>query len=313
MKRPILALAVSALAVLSAGCGTPAGADEPAATPTRAPEGPRTTLVVGSVSDDPEEEAEVFQPFADHVAAQLADAGVTGGEVAVAATTEEMAELLRTGAVDLYVDSMYGATRVVADGAAAPLLRRWKDGTPEYHSVVVARADSGLTSLAQLAGRTVAFEEDTSTDGWFLPAATVLEQGLPMVEQERPDAEPVPGTVGYVFSGDDENTVFQVLQGLVDAGALSEEDLAENAGSRAGELVVLGRTIAVPRHGVVARVDLDPAVRDAVVAVLTALHEDAEGRAVLEEFDGTARFDVLPPEGLEPILRLLAVLDAGTA
>ncbi|SDQ69612.1 phosphate/phosphite/phosphonate ABC transporter substrate-binding protein [Quadrisphaera sp. DSM 44207] len=322
--RPtVLAGVLLASAVALAGCahgggaatpaqGAPAAGSGPAASAAApaapAHDGPRTTLVLGSVSDDPAEEAAVFQPFADHLAAALAPSGITAGRVEVAATTQEMAELLRTGRVDLYVDSMHGVTTVVAEGAATPLLRRWKDGAPTYRSVVVARRDSGITSPAQLAGRTVAFEEETSTDGWLLPAAVLVQQGLPLAPASEPGAVVPAGEVGYVYSGDDENTVFLVLDGRVAAGALSEEDLAEDAGSRADELVVVATTPDVPRHGVVARTGLDPALAAAVRGVLTTLHESEEGAEALADFDGTARFDDLAAEDLAPVLELRRVL-----
>ena len=313
MTRPATAVAVAALTTLLAACGTATADTEPSSTaaPTPAVED-GTTLVIGSVSDDPEEEAEVFQPFIDHVADQLGDRGVTGGDIVVASSVAEMAELLRTGAVDLYVDNMNGVTEVVEGGAGTPLLRRWKDGAPTYHSVVVTRRDSGITAPEQLVGRTVAFEEETSTDGYFLPVSTLRQLGLTVAQVPEPTSVPVAGEVGYVFSGDDENTVFLVLDGRVDAGALSEEDLLENAGSRADELVTVARSIDVPRHGVVARTDLDPALVEALTAVLTGLHETAEGREVLEEFDDTARFDLLLPEELAPVLELRRFLGDGT-
>lgn len=313
MTRPATALAAAALTTLLAACGTATADTQQPAADAPAPAGPEgTTLVIGSVSDDPEEEAEVFQPFIDHVAAQLGDAGVSGGDVVVAESVEEMAGLLRTGAVDLYVDNMNGVTQVVQDGTATPLLRRWKDGAPTYHSVVVARRDSGITAPEQLVGRTVAFEEETSTDGYVLPVSTLRQLGLTVSQVAEPTSAPAAGEIGYVFSGDDENTVFLVLDGRVDAGALSEEDLAENAGSRADELVTVARTIDVPRHGVVARADLDPALTQALTTVLSGLHETAEGREVLEEFDDTARFDALSAADLAPVLDLRRFLGDGT-
>src|SRR5687767_4390498 len=112
MTSKPLALAAALLAALAAGCGAsstvePAapGANAAAETPARpAPGSARTTLVIGSVSDDPEEEAAVFQPFVDHVAGKLRGAGVTRGEVVVTGTVEAMAERLRKGEVDLYID-----------------------------------------------------------------------------------------------------------------------------------------------------------------------------------------------------------------
>ncbi len=313
MTSRATALAAVALTTVLSACGTatadPAG---PAAASSDPAAEDGAALVIGSVSDDPEEEAEVFQPFVDHVVDQLADAGLARGEVVVAETAEEMAGLLRSGEVDLYVDNMYGVTSVVLDGAGTPLLRRWKDGEPTYHSVVVTRRDSGITTPEQLLGSTVAFEEETSTDGYFLPFTTLRALGLPLAQVAEPASPVAPGQVGYVFSGDDENTVFLVLDGRVAAGALSEEDLAENAGSRADELVTVARSIDVPRHGVVARAGLDPALAQAVTGVLTTLHETAGGREALEEFDDTARFDALTPEALAPVLQLRATLDDGT-
>ncbi|MEX5720468.1 phosphate/phosphite/phosphonate ABC transporter substrate-binding protein [Geodermatophilus maliterrae] len=311
MTRRATALATAAaLSTVLAACGT---TDPGTAGTSAAPSGPAVqdgaALVIGSVSDDPEEEAEVFQPFIDHVAGQLADAGIGRGEVVVAESAEEMADLLRSGEVDLYVDNMYGVTGVVLGGAGTPVLRRCKDGVPTYHSIVVARRDSGITAPEQLLGHTIAFEEETSTDGYFLPSSTLRGLGLPLTPVAEPASPVAPGQVGYVYSGDDENTVFLVLDGRVAAGALSEEDLAENAGSRADELVTVARSIEVPRHGVVARAGMDPELLQAVTGVLAALDETAEGREVLEEFDSTAQFDALTPEALAPVLQLREALD----
>jgi len=309
MTRLSAVLSVAVVAILVTGCAAGAAAESTSPVAAEPAQTDGRTLVIGSVSDDPAEEAAVFQPFIDHVAVQLADVGVSAGEVVVADSLEEMGDLLRSGQVDLYVDSMNGITTVVQDGAGVPLLRRWKDGAAEYHSVVVARRDSGITAVDQLRGRTVAFEEETSTDGYFLAAASLLQLGLPLTPVPEPTSPVGSDQVGYVFSGDDENTVFLVLDGRVDAGALSDEDLVENAGSRMDELVTVGRTIDVPRHGVVTRADLEPALVAALTAALTTLHETAQGRDVLEEFDGTERFDPLTVEDLAPALELRGVLD----
>lgn len=292
----------------AAGAG--GGADVADASAVRAPAG--RPLVLGSVSDDAKEEAGVFQPFADHLASRLEGTDITHGTVVVAGSVDEMAELLRNGEVDVYVDSMYGITSVVGSGDAVPVLRRWKDGSATYHSVVVVRRDSGIETLDQLAGATVAFDDPESTDGFFLPAATLLEAGVPLVPLTDGATTAGSDGVGYVFSGDDENTIFQVLEGRVDAGALSEEDLEENSGERADELVALLRTIEVPRHAVVVRTGLEPELVAAVTTALGALHLDEAGREALAEFDDTARFDTLAPESVEVFLRMSARLTDAT-
>jgi phosphonate transport system substrate-binding protein len=310
------ALCAAITASLAAACSTSTAVEAasapsaPAAAPTETDDA--TTLVLGSVSDDAEEEAEVYQPFADHLAGVLASSGVTRGGVRVAGSEEEMADLLRTGEVDVYIDSMGGVTSVVAAGAGEAVLRRWKDGAPTYHSVVVVRRDSGITDLSGLAGRTLAFENPDSTDGYLLPAATLLDRGVPLVRVAAADETVADGSIGYVFSGDDENTVFQVLEGTVDAGALSEEDLEENAGDRSDELATLVTSAEVPRHGVVLRTGIDVRLRDAITAALTTMHDDADGREALEAFEETARFDALEPESVDFFLRHSSQLSDGS-
>jgi phosphonate transport system substrate-binding protein len=312
VNRIVLPLSLALLATVLSACGAAQVAAEasPESSPRHVADG--RTLVIGSVSDDPGEEAEIFQPFIDFVAERLAGSGVSGGEVVVTDTAEEMAELMSSGEVDLYVDSMLGVTTAVTAGAGQPFLRRWKDGEPTYRSIIVTRRDSGITAVDQLRGRTIAFEEQESTDGHFLPSASMRQAGMSLSRISDPSSPVAPDAVGYIFSGDDENTVFLVLAGRVAAGALSEEDLAENAGSRLDELVVLTSSVDVPRHGVVVRSGLEPELVQALRELLTTLHESAGGLSALHAFDDTARFDALTADALAPVLDLRATFDAAT-
>ena len=295
------ALAALALALLSAGCTAEPRPRVTTEQVTDARVAPGEVLVIGSVDDHPDEEAELYQPFADHLASRLAPAGVGGADIVVVGTVREMVELLRAGEVDLYVDSVYPAARAVDEGVATPLARRWKNGAATYHSVVVARRGSGVSRLEDLAGKTVALEDHRSTDGYFLPVTALLDAGLP-VREVQPDSRPEPGQVGYVFTGDEENALFAVLSGQVAAAGVSEEGLEGNLGPRADEVVVVGRSPEVPRQAVVARADLAPALRDATALALSGLHLDDEGRRVLDAFEGTERFDPLTAEELEPVV-----------
>ena len=49
---------------------------------------------------------------------------------------------------------------------------------------------------------------------------------------------------------------------------------------------------------------LDAEVTEAVVRTLTAMHETKEGRARMEAFDDTARFDVLSAKAMAPVMGL---------
>lgn len=274
---------------------------------------PGGTVSIGSISLTPQEETEAFQPLADYLAMRMAPLGVERGRVVIATTMADMAARMKRGEVDLFIDSPFPALFVSNLSGAKPTLRRWKKGRVEYHSVIFARKDSGIASLGDLRGRAVAFDEEFSTSGHLLPKATLLQQGLRLVSLADQRSAAPPDAVGYVFSNDDENTMFWVLERRVAAGALDNQNFEVLAGQRMGELVVLARSITVPRHVVLLRGDLSPRWVSAIKETLVTMHLSDEGRTVLRKFERTTKFDRFPggPEAaLQPVRDLMRYVDA---
>jgi len=255
-------------------------------------------IVLGDISDDPAEVIEGTQPLADFLAGNLSDYGITEGQVKIAATTDEMAQLLAKEEVDLYFDSIFPATFISDESGARPILRRWRFGVDDYHTVIFTRADSGISSIDELPGHILALDSPYSTSGFLLPAVYLSEAGLNLVGK-RSYNDPVSGDeLGFVFSYDDENTLQWVLSGLVTTGATDNYnyDVAFPAAVR-NELVVLARTESVPRQVVVVRPNMDPELLDIIIQLLTTAHETEAGQAALEPFQ-TTKFDELP-NGIE--------------
>jgi phosphonate transport system substrate-binding protein len=255
-------------------------------------------IVFGDISDDPTEVINGAQPIVDYLASQLADHGITGGEVRVASSTEEMIELLKNGEVDLYFDSTYPATLISDASGAQIILRRWRFGVETYHGVIFATKDSGITDIEGLKGKMVAMDAPYSTSGFLLPAVHLTEHGL-MLVGKKGNQDPVASEeVGFAFAYDDENILQWVLSGLTPAGVTDDyhfdvafpPEVKEN-------LVELARTESTPRQVAVARPGLDPDLLQAIEQILTSMHETTEGAAVLENFQ-TEKFDEFP-EGLE--------------
>lgn len=278
-------------------CAAPTPQPVQPPTPTKAPVEERF-IVFGDISDDPAEVIEGAQPIADYLAAQLKGYGITGGKVRVAASTEEMIELLKNGEVDLYFDSTYPATLISDASGGQVVLRRWKFGVETYHSVIFASKESGIASIEDLKGRMVAMDAPYSTSGFLLPAVYLSEHGLTLKGKASNSETVAPDEVGFAFAYDDENVLQWVLNGLTPAGVTDDYNFDTAFPPEATEkLVELARTASTPRQVMVVRPGLDSKLLDAIVQVLTTMHEKPEAESVLENFQ-TTRFDTFP-EGIE--------------
>lgn len=269
-------------------------------------------ITVGSISTAIKDEAADFRPLVDFLVQSLAHLGVKRGRVVVAQSIEEMADLIRSGKVDLYIDSPFPVVRVSQLAGIQPIAVRWKKGVGEYHSVIFSREDGPVDTLDDLKGRMVAFDDPHSTSGFLLPVATLAERRVGLREYLDPSTSVAPDSVGYVFSGDDENTVFWVLKGLTAAGAMDNVNFIRLSGNRIDRFKILFRTTPVPRQLVACPSDLDPNLRAELKSILLRMHNTEEGRSALLEFQETAKFEALlhkAQQSLETVETLIRVLD----
>lgn len=277
------------------------GANTPEVTATEASvstaEAASRPLVLGDISDDPTRRIRRTQPLADYLAANLADLGITGGEVRIAPDLDTMIDWIKNGEVDLYFDSLYPAMLISDATGAQPILRRWRDGVAEYNTVFFARQDSGFTSLDDLKGHIIAFDEETSTSGYMVPLAYMVEAGLSAVAKDSASASVGVDEIGYAFSGGDENTMQWVVSNRVSAGVVDNVTYAEFPEETRNELVILGETETIPRQVVLAGAHLSPELVAAITALLVNLDEAEGGAEILDEFQ-TNQFDEFP-EGVD--------------
>jgi phosphonate transport system substrate-binding protein len=308
MKLSYLVIA-SVLAIgVAAGCAAPTPQAPPESVAAPAVEGGKT-LVIAELGEDAAKKTRRFQPLADHLAGALAPQGYARGEVQIVSGMDRMVAMLRNGEVDVVVDSPYPAMLIADRSGAQPILRRWKGGDSDYYGVVFAFAGRGMTSLADLEGRTIALETELSTSGYFLPVAELMAKNLkPVRRTTASESELGPREVGYLLTGDEDNTVQWVLTGKAAAGAIDRKTYADLPADVRARLIVLGETERVARHVVMVRPDLPPAVVAAIAAELTAMDTTEAGRTVLEAFEKTTRFDRFPAEASLERMRSLFLM-----
>ena len=77
------------------------------------------SLVVGTVGDNVKKQTIRFQALTDYLQPKLGPDGIENVRVAVASSTAAMAEMIRGGQVDLYIDSPLVVTKVAPNSPAA--------------------------------------------------------------------------------------------------------------------------------------------------------------------------------------------------
>ncbi len=251
-------------------------------------------LVIGKVSDNPKKHYGYLKPMVDYAVSMMGDLGITRGEVLMAPSNEVMIEYLKAGRVDWVTEAPFSALIFRDEAEAVLLLRKWKRGVPKYRTVFFVRKDSGIATLADLRGRTMAFEDDGSSSAFFVPASVLLGTGLKLVPLASPRDVPPDDAVGYVYSHEEINSSVWVYRGIVDAAAFNDLDWNKEDHMPAfcrDDMQIIYQTEPMTRAIEVVRGDLDPAVRERLRSVLLLAHEDPSAVDALWAYQKTARFD----------------------
>lgn len=255
-------------------------------------------LVLGRISDDPKTHYEQLKPLLDYVVPRMSSVGIREGRILMARDAQQMASYLRRGRVDWVTETSGTGVALEARAGAKLLLLTERDGVNHYRSVFFARRDSGLTSLDELRGHTVAFQNISSTSAYFVPASELLDRGMRLELLMSPMDKPGTDTIGYVFARSELNIANWVHKRLVDVGVMSSIDWDNPQRvppSYRSDLRVLFVTPEYPRAVEVVRGDLDPRVEARLREVLIEAAQDPDARDALLRFFKTTRFLPIDP------------------
>ncbi len=166
--------------------------------------------------------------------------------------------------------------RPAAQLIAAPILKapRYK-GQPKYYSDLIVRKDSPYQKLQDLEGRTYVYNDEISNSGYNLPRYRMLQLGL------------TKGFFGKVVrSGSHEESIRMVAAGEADASFVDSLVLdydREMGLGHAQEVRVIDSVGPAGICPLVASAQMPVDLRDKLQHALVTMHEDPEGRKLLDE------------------------------
>ena len=163
-----------------------------------------------------------------------------------------------------------------ARGCAEVALASERFGTTFYQGQVITREDSGITSVADLAGKTFCRPDPTSTSGWIIPSITMQAEGL----------DPETDLAEIIDVGGHDAVVISVYNGDCDAGATfvdARTNVEEDFPDVMDVVTVIAESVPIPNDTISFVPDLPEEIRDQIVGVFLDLASTEEGLAILND------------------------------
>ncbi|PAQ08998.1 phosphonate ABC transporter substrate-binding protein [Mesorhizobium temperatum] len=249
-----------------------------------------------------------YQCFADHIKEVL---GVEKVSLFPAADYDGVIQGLLGGTLDFAElgASAYAKVYLENKDAVQPILTTIQtDGSTGYRAVMVARADSGIKTLADMKGKKLGFADPDSTSGYLIPV-TSLPKDIGM------DVKSYFASTG--FGGGHEQLVLEVLKGTFDAGTTWASGVGDfNDGYSSGnlrkmvdkgvlkmdDLVELWQSPLIPNGPLVVRTSIDADTKQKITDFLTKLPETDPACFSAVQGGDYKGYSPVTPEFYQPII-----------
>lgn len=149
-------------------------------------------------------------------------------------------------------------------------------GSPFYRGQILAGAQSGIQTLADLKGKKFAFGDPASTSGHLYPKTLLLAQGY----------NPETFFAKTVFAGSHNAVVLSILKGEVDGGATYDDAraiVAKDFPDVYDKIKVIAYTEDIPNEAISVRKGLAPDLKLRIKEGLKALSKTPEGKKALKQ------------------------------
>ena len=225
--------------------------------------------------------------------------------VTVASDYAAVIEALRNRTADLAFVHPVGYVLASREAKATIVVRNLWHGKSSFTSRIYVRKESGLKSLEDLRGKTMAFIDPASSSGYTYPMVLLIQRGLVK------DRDPKTFFREVLFAGAHDAGMRALLNGHVDALAsfdMAREQYLTDPADRE-RIIYIAETPEIPEAGIAARAGLDPPVFAKVREALLQIRAPAYAALLrrLYEIDGFAPADDRDYDPVRAAVELLGV------
>jgi phosphonate transport system substrate-binding protein len=205
-------------------------------------------------------------------------------QVAIPQSYVAVVEAFGTKRADVAAFTSYGYILANERYGAEARLIVLRHGSSDYRSQFVVRSDSGIKSLADLAGKRIAFVDPSSASGYLLPLRTLRERKIEVGNT--------------VFAGKHDNVISMVYNRQVDAGATfwSPEDAEGPQDARRlvrtqfpdvmDKVKILELTEPIPNDPIVFRKDMPEEMKEKITQAFLDFVVTESGREAFKKIYG---------------------------
>lgn len=167
-----------------------------------------------------------------------------------------------------------------------------------FRGIILVRKDSGIEKIEDLKGKAVSYPAPTALAATMMPQYYLQTHGLDVMKD-----------LDNRYVGSQESSVMNVFLKDTVAGATWPPPwhaLVKERPELAEQMEIKWQTKPLLNNGLVARGDMDPALVEQVVKLLTTMHDIEAGRVMLERME-LSRFERATDATYQPVVDFVEV------
>ncbi|MGL1888427.1 MAG: phosphate/phosphite/phosphonate ABC transporter substrate-binding protein [Reichenbachiella sp.] len=204
-------------------------------------------------------------------------------QVIISGSYEELISAFDNQKADFALMNSSGYVAVNQKFGSKAMLQAVRYGQPNYYGQIIANVNSGIKSIKDIEGKSIAYTDLNSTSGYLFPKSMLENQSVK--------------TSNVVFAGAHENVVRMVYEGTVDAGASyyskpAEDGTIRDARSRlikdypdiSEKVKIIQITDPIPNDPIVFAKHISKSISDQLSQAIISYTQTKEGQNLMQDF-----------------------------